>query len=137
MSPNASQTFTLTVDAAPSITSADAATFTEGSAGSFTVTTSGLPTPALSETGALPGGVIFADNGDGTATSAGTPDAGTSGVYSLTITASNGITPAATQSFTLTVDGPPSITSADATTFAEGSAGSFTVTTSGLPYARP
>ncbi|MGB7052029.1 MAG: putative Ig domain-containing protein, partial [Acidimicrobiales bacterium] len=133
VSPDASQSFTLTVDGAPSITSGDAATFTEGSAGSFTVTTSGLPTPSLSETGALPGGVSFSDNGDGTATLAGTPDAGTSGLYSLTITVSNGFTPTATQSFTLTVDGPPSITSADATTFTEGSAGSFTVTTSGLP----
>jgi large repetitive protein len=131
--PNASQTFTLTVDAAPTITSANSATFVEGSTATFTVTTTGLPTPTFTETGALPGGVTFNDNGNGTATLAGTPNAGTSGVYSLTITASNGITPNATQSFTLTVDGPPTVTSADSTTFTEGSAGTFTVTTAGLP----
>ncbi len=81
--------------------------------------------------------MTFTDNGDGTATLAGTPAAGTSNVYAVTITASNGITPIATQSFTLTVDGPPAITSGDSTTFTEGSAGTFTVTTSGLPDPGP
>jgi large repetitive protein len=133
VSPAASQSFTLTVDGAPTITSANNTTFAEGSAGSFTVTTAGLPAPALSETGTLPSGVTFSDNGNGTATLAGTPAAGTSNVYVVTITASNGFTPIGTQSFTLTVDGPPHITSADSTSFAEGSAGNFTVTTSGLP----
>ena len=133
VSPAASQSFTLTVDGPPTITSANNTTFSEGSAGSFTVTTAGLPAPSLTETGTLPSGVTFSDNGNGTATLAGTPAAGTSNVYVVTITASNGITPIGTQSFTLTVDGPPHITSADNTTFVEGSAGSFTVTTSGLP----
>ena len=40
---------------------------------------------------ALPQGVTFIDNGDGTATFAGTPESYTSGDYPLTITASNGI----------------------------------------------
>ena len=67
------------------------------------MTTTGFPTPALSETGALPTGVTFVDNGDGTATLAGTPAAGTGGTYPLTITATNGVSPDATQTFTLTV----------------------------------
>ncbi len=133
ISPNASQSFTLTVDAAPTITSADNTTFTAGSAGTFTVTTAGAPAPALSETGALPTGVGFADNGDGTATLSGTPGAGTGGTYTITITASNPVSPNATQTFTLTVDQAPAITSASAATFAEGSAGTFTVTTTGVP----
>ena len=58
---------------APAITSAGSTTFTTGTAGTFTVTTTGSPTSALSETGALPSGVTFVDNGDGTATLAGTP----------------------------------------------------------------
>ena len=62
-------------------------------AGTFTVTTTGFPTAALSETGALPTGVTFVDNGDGTATLAGTPAAGTGGTYVLTITAANGVVP--------------------------------------------
>ena len=57
--------------------------------------------------GALPSGVTFTDNGDGTATLAGTPAAGTSGSYPLTITASNGVSPDATQNFTLTVNPSP------------------------------
>ena len=77
VSPDATQTFTLTVDeSAPAITSAASTTFTVGSAGTFTVTTTGFPTAALSEVGSLPSGVTFVDNGDGTATLAGTPAAG-------------------------------------------------------------
>ena len=68
--------------------------------------------------------MTFVDNGDGTATLAGTPAAGTSGTYTLTITANNGVTPDATQTFTLTVNAAPAITSAASTTFTEGTAGS-------------
>jgi hypothetical protein len=135
VAPDASQSFTLTVDAAPAITSADSKTFTVGSAGSFTVTSTGTPTAALTESGSLPTGVTFADNGDGTATLAGTPAAGTGGSYPITIGASNGVAPDASQSFTLTVDAAPAITSASSTTFTMGSAGTFTVTSTGYPTA--
>ena len=75
----------------------------------------------------------FTDNGDGTATLAGTPAAGTNGIYHFTVSATNGVSPDATQAFTLTVEVAPGITSGDSTTFMEGSAGTFTVTTTGLP----
>jgi sugar lactone lactonase YvrE len=133
VSPDATQYFTLTVDQAPAITSGTGTTFTVGTAGSFTVTTSGSPTASLSESGALPSGVSFVDNGNGTATLAGTPAAGTGGAYSITITAKNGVGSNATQSFTLTVDQAPAITSANSATFTVGVAGSFTVTTTGYP----
>jgi hypothetical protein len=107
--PDATQNFTLTVDQAPAITSANAATFTVGAAGSFTVTTTGSPVAALSEVGTLPSGVTFVDNGDGTATLAGTPAAGSIGTYALTLTASNGVPQDATQAFTLTVSAPPAV----------------------------
>src|SRR5208283_2726631 len=96
---------TLTVGLAPTITSGNSATFFEGVAGSVTVTTTGIPTPSLSENGSLPSGVSFTDNHDGTATLAGTPAVGTSASspYSLTINASNGIGPNASQPFSLTV----------------------------------
>ncbi len=77
-----------------------------GTAESFTVTTTGIPTAAMTETGTLPSGVTFIDNGDGTATLAGTPAAGTGGSYPLTITAATGCCSNATQSFTLTVNAP-------------------------------
>src|SRR5580704_7956669 len=96
-------TRTITVTGAPKITSANNTTFTVGTAGNFSVNTTGSPTPALSESGSLPTPVTFKDNGNGTATIAGTPAAGTAGTYPITITASNGVGTAATQSFTLTV----------------------------------
>ncbi len=131
--PNATQSFTLTVDQAPAITSGAGTTFTTGTAGSFTVTSTGFPTPSYSEFGNLPSGVTLADHHDGTATLSGTPAAGTGGTYPITITAGNGVGTAATQAFTLTVDQAPAITSADATTFSTGSSDSFSVTTTGYP----
>jgi hypothetical protein len=125
---------TVTIDIAPAITSASSTTFTVGSSGFFTVTTTGTPTPTLTMSGALPTGLTFTDNGNGTATLAGTPAANMGGVYSLSITAGNGATPNATQSFTLTVDQPPSITSANSTTFTVGAAGSFTLSTAAGTY---
>ena len=130
---NATQPFTLTVDTAPVITSANSATFTVGAAGTFTVTTTGAPTPSITGTGALPSGVTFTDNGNGTATLAGTPAAETGGTYSLSIKAQNGVGTNATQTFTLTVDQAPVITSANNTAYTVGTAGTFTVTTTGYP----
>ena len=82
--------------------------------------------------GALPAGVTFIDNGNGTATLAGTPAAGTGGIYALTFTAANGVGARRPQTFTLTVNQAPAITSATATTFTVGVPGTFTVTTTGL-----
>jgi hypothetical protein len=87
--------------AAPTITSANGSTFMVNAAGGFTVTSTAAPVAALSETGTLPSGVTFTDNGDGTATLAGTASA--AGTFPLTITASNGIAPDASQPFTLTI----------------------------------
>ncbi len=95
-----------TVNTAPAITSPDHITFVVQTPGSFTVLSTGFPLSTLSSAGALPGGVTFVDNGDGTATLSGTPDLGTSGDYPLTFTASNGTTDA-TQNFVLTISLDP------------------------------
>ena len=132
------QTLTVTIQQAPAITSASSATFTVGTAGSFSVTTTGSPAAALTESGALPSGVTFVDNGNGTATLAGTPAAGTNATYPITITAANGVGSNATQSFTLTVNAAPTapaITSGSSTTFTVGTQGSFSVMTTGSPAA--
>ncbi|QGN34369.1 putative Ig domain-containing protein [Microlunatus sp. Gsoil 973] len=132
--PDATQTFTLTVNAAPQVTSTDHVTVVVNTAGTFTVTTSGRPTPSVTQSGSLPPGMTFTDNTDGTATLGGTPTAG--GRFTFTITAANGVLPDATQSFTATVNAAPVITSADHTAFAVGSTGAFTVTTTpGVPDA--
>ncbi|HTU21258.1 MAG TPA: immunoglobulin domain-containing protein [Gemmataceae bacterium] len=94
----------LTVQTSPSITSGDSIAFTVGQSGSFLVIATGSPTPLLTVSGALPSGVTFADNGNGTATLGGTPAAGTNGTYHFTITAHNGAGSDARQSFTLTIN---------------------------------
>ena len=133
-SPDASQVFTLTVVAGPAITSADNTSFTAGTAGSFTVQTSGYPVATTSTSDTLPTGVTLIDHGDGTATLASTA-ATPAGVYTVHISASNGVSPDATQTFMLTVEAPPTIISADNASFTEGVNGSFTINTTGAPDA--
>ncbi len=97
---------------APTITTLNQATMTVGSSGSYTVFASGSPTPSIAEAGTLPSGVTFTDNGNGTATFAGTPVAGSAGVYPISLTAANGPGSTVTQAFALTVlaQGPTATT---------------------------
>jgi hypothetical protein len=111
--PDAMQAFAITVqDAppvleAPAITNAASTSFTVGTAGNFTITTTGSPTPTLTLDGAQPAWLSFVDNTDGTATISGTPDAGSDLSYTFTITARNGVFPPATQDFTLRITPVP------------------------------
>lgn len=114
-------------------TSATSATFTVGTAATFTVTTAGSPpVTGITRTGALPAGVTFAYNGNGTATLGGTPS-GPGGTFPLTFTGSTGSGTPITQAFTLTVQQAPAITSSAATAFQVGASRSFTVTATGFP----
>lgn len=61
--------------------------FSQGQPSSYSVDAGGYPIPAISETGSLPPGLVFADNGDGTATVSGTPT--TAGAWTVTVTATN------------------------------------------------
>jgi hypothetical protein len=128
---------TITINQAPTITSPNNATFTVGVANTFTVTTTGAPPPAitLACSPALPAGVGFVDNGNGTGTLSGNPPAGSGGAYNCTVTASNGVGAPATQPFTLNVNEPPTITSASSLALTAGSATGlpFTVTATGFP----
>ena len=141
IAPDATQTDTIVVDQAPSITSAASTTFTAGVTNTFTVAvltpSNGYPTPSFTEVGGLPLGVSFTDDGNGDATLSGTPSTsgiGTGGTYSLTFTAANGVGTAYTQSFLLTVDEAPGITSLGSTTFTAGTTNTFTVTTQSKDY---
>jgi hypothetical protein len=129
-----SLTITVTTASAPMITSASTADFSVGQAGSVAITTTGSPAPAITESGALPAGLSFAVNGNGTALISGTP--ATTGTTGITITASNGISPNATQSFTIVVGRAPAFTSAASASATVGSSFSFTVTTSAYPAPR-
>jgi prepilin-type N-terminal cleavage/methylation domain-containing protein len=96
--PPTTTTTTAPRDQAPRITSGAATTFRYNVFGSFTVTASGTPLPTLKLSGSLPSGVSFNST---TGVLSGTTKK--YGSYRLTFTASNGIQPNATQSFTLTV----------------------------------
>jgi len=135
---NNSATAVSTVYVAPAVTSDNAASFTMGTAGSFTVTAAGYPIPAIGLSGALPDGVTFSDNGDGTATLAGTPALGSAAGYPLTITASNASGIDGSQSFTLMVQrtAPAVSVTADPNPSVFGQTVTFTATvtsTAGTP----
>ena len=92
-----------TVNQSPAITSAAGATFVAGRAESFEISATGRPMPSLTASGRFPAGIRLHDHGNGTATLSNTPAAGTGGAYPLTVTAHNGVSPNATQSFVLIV----------------------------------
>ena len=119
------------VDTPAAITSADATTFFTGAPALFAVTTSGFPLPTLTETGSLPAGVSFTDNGDGTATISGNPSPASNGTYDITITASSPSGPDVVADLALTVATPLAITSPDDATFTLGQPGAFLVTSVG------
>jgi YVTN family beta-propeller protein len=85
----ATQAFTLTVTRAPTIRKTHPIRGRIGIPLHRTIHAKGYPTPALAETGALPAGLSFSDNTNGTATISGTPAAGSCGRYPITITATN------------------------------------------------
>ncbi len=131
------QTFTLTIGTVPVITSANNVGFRTGTGGTFTVTTTGFPAPAVTNgyfgcnASNLPGSITLTDNGNGTATIKAT-NTSPQGTYTICLNATNPIG-TGTQTFTLTIGTVPVITSANSADFAPGLGGSFTVTTSGSP----
>jgi hypothetical protein len=124
---------TVNIGQPPAITSNSSTTFVVGTAGSFTVTTTGSPTPSISEGGSLPNGVGFTNNGNGTATLSGTPTQG--GTFNIIFTAANGVSPNATQSFTLNVNKVSTTTSVQVDDAATSSPWSGTEVTGASAYA--
>ncbi len=134
-------TVTITNTRAPAITSANATTFTPTQGNSFTVLANGMPTPTTTLgtcTPALPASITFTADGNGGGVFAGNPAPAEAGAYACGLTASNGVTPNATQSFTLTVGGAPTITSVAALPDAtEGVAYTHTLTATALLTTAP
>jgi YVTN family beta-propeller protein len=98
----ATQAFTLTVTRGPAIRKIRTVRTRVGAGLRLTIRATGYPAPALAESGPLPSGLTFTDNGNGTATIAGTLAAGSVGRRPVTITATNtGGT--ATRRFTIVV----------------------------------
>ena len=118
----------------PFIASSDSASFPERMPDSFTVITYGAPTPSITESGVLPPGITFRDNGNGTATLAGTPPSTAIGSYPMGITASNGISPKVIQSFTLKVGLHVVTTTLPSGTIGEPYSSTLTATGGTPPY---
>jgi hypothetical protein len=122
----------------PSFTSASSTTFVVGTPGSFTITTNGFPLPAITlfSGGPLPAGLTLTDNGNGTATLAGTPALGTGGIRTLSLRATNLVAPGvANQTFTLRINEALRFTTPPTATFVAGTTNSFVVSTAGFPTA--
>lgn len=105
----ATQTVEISVVPEPTFTSASSATFPLGEPGTFAVKTNSVITPALFESGFLPPGVTFVDNGNGTGTLSGTTSY--AGSYSIDLEAAVGSSTVVSP-FTLNVVGQsPQVTS--------------------------
>ncbi|HEX5272438.1 MAG TPA: hypothetical protein VFW33_18200, partial [Gemmataceae bacterium] len=97
------QSYTLTVDQPPVITSADSTTFLTTRSNTFTITTTGFPVATITFVGGtLPTGVTLVNKGNGTAILSGKPTA--KGSFVFTIMAGNGVLPDAWETFDLTVN---------------------------------
>lgn len=112
-------TISVTVGTAPAFVSAKKASFTVGSAGSFSVQTNGFPAPNFGVSGALPSGLSFNTS---TGVLSGTPNPGAGGTYHLTFVAANGFGAQASQSFTLTINQQPAVNLPASTSLNENAA---------------
>jgi Putative Ig domain len=125
------QTFKLTVAQAPVFTSANNDTVPPATPFSFSVTASGVPAPALTQTG-LPAWATFTDNGNGTGTLAASVPV--TGSYTFVLGAQNTAGSVA-QTFTLVVSAAvaPSFTTAVGDTVPINEAFTFPVSATGSP----
>ena len=130
--------FGTTSGTAPSFTSGSSATFTAGTVGSFPVTTSG--TPAVNSItnasngsctiSSYPTGVAFNYTTGASTASITSTTASPAGSYTFCLTASNGVNPNATQTFTLIILGPAAklVLTAQTTTPTAGAGDNLTIT---------
>ncbi len=136
----------VTVTEAPELTGPGSAHFVEGDEGAIAYSSDGYPAATVSIAGDLPSGLSFHATAGGGGTITGTPGAGTSGTYPITVRASNGIDPDALVHLSLVVAPPVEITTSSlpgasvgtgygATVVAEGGTAPyvFTVSVGSLP----
>ena len=127
IAPAASQSYTIGVTQAPIITSTPNASVGVGTAYAYTVTASGFPAPTFSLSAAPAGMSISA------ATGAITWTPSVTGSYAATVVATNGIAPAATQHFAISVTASPQITSSAPTVAIVGQPFAYQVVATGYP----
>jgi hypothetical protein len=130
-----SATIAFTVDSSPEFTSKSVDLVHTGTVFTYPLATKyGYPTPTITTSSPLPGGVSLVDNGDGSGSLTGSPDANAGGVYTITIDASTGVTPTTVQTFTLTVYQAPTFSGPTSDTITGGVAmAPFTINYAGYP----
>ena len=110
VSPDFHQPFALIINPAnqaPQFKSGDGFAITNHQSASFTISVTAVPTATITEVGTLPPGLTFQDNGNNTATISGTPNLTNSNSpiqFPVVFTASNGVSPNATQLATIFVE---------------------------------
>ena len=124
--------FTLSVLDQPMFMSQNTVSFTVGDPSSFTSSTND-PSGSITESGALPQGLEFTDNGNGTATISGMPAAGTGGLITLQLSITSD-TGTGTQALNVQVNEALSVaTTNKVVNFYGGQNNSFAVPFSGYP----
>ncbi len=124
--------FQINVNGQPLFTSPNSATFTVGDPSSFTISTN-EPGGSITEIGALPKGLEFTDNGNGTATISGTPAAGAGGSVTLQLSVA-GEKGTGTQALNLLVNEALSFASTPMwVNFYAGQSNSFPIPVAGYP----
>jgi len=130
------KSFTITVTApnrAPEINAIGNQAINEGAPLTVNISATDPDGGALILTAAnLPNGATFTDNGDGTATLTWTPGAGTAGVYTVSVTATDSNNLSDVQTFTITVAAantnlPPVLAPVNNQTISEGASITITI----------
>jgi hypothetical protein len=117
----------------PTFTSSTTAYFSWlGANTTFQITASGSPAPTITESGTLPQGLHFNASTD---TISGVAGPLALGSHTVTLTASNGVGPAATQKLVIVVGFAPAILTPPTTTFTEGRTNGFTFVSCAYPTA--
>lgn len=93
---NATKSVSVTVNEAPELVGPSVVRFVAGVGGTFGYSSDGFPQASFTKTGALPLGLTFVDNGNGSAKITGTASALVVGTYNIVIRAGNGVDPDAT-----------------------------------------
>ena len=132
------QTLTVVVGFAPALAAPTSAHLTVGHGGDIRFFAFGYPVPSLTVIGALPAGMTFVDNGDGTGALTGTPATASTGLYNIEVTATNPFG-ASTRTVTIDVHGLPraapiTVTNPGAQTSTTGTAASLAIAATDSAY---
>jgi YVTN family beta-propeller protein len=133
VSPDYSQAFTLTVETLPTIAIEPSATVQVGTPVSIPIDLTGYPPVTNVSADYLPPGLTVTEDGPNNWQLDGTPAAGPGGLYQTELFASNAVGTVGSVDINITVQAPPSITSAPTTTFFANTSNNYKILAIGYP----